>query len=71
MENNSTEGQAEAIEELGTLLGQLEANPNNVPSIQRQITLMKALSMTSEVLDCISRLSALVMLSEGEPQYLG
>ena len=64
--NGNDEPTVVAVDELGSVLAELEAKPNNVPLLQRQIALMQLLSMTAEVRDCISRLSSLVMLSEGE-----
>jgi hypothetical protein len=61
-----TDASTQAVDELGSILVDLEVKPNNVPLLQRQIVLLQSLSMTAEVLDCISRLSGLVMIGQGE-----
>lgn len=53
------------VNELGELLAQLEDQPENIPLLRHQIRLMKQLDMIAQVLDCVIRLSSLVMLSEG------
>jgi len=54
------------INELGEVLAQLEDQPENVPLLRRQTHLMQQLGMASEAIDCVLRLSTLVMLSEGK-----
>lgn len=55
-----------AIESLADVLEQLEATPDNVPSIRRQIALMRELGMTDEVQATVLKLASLIMLDEGE-----
>jgi hypothetical protein len=64
-EAQTSDSTTQAVEQLGTVLAELEIKPDSIPLLQQQVSLMKTLSMTSEVLDCISRLSSLVMLSPG------
>lgn len=51
--------------DLSDVLTALEAAPDNVSLLQRQIDIMRTLGMADEVLDTIARLSTLVMLDEG------
>jgi len=60
---SSTDSQ---LEELASILEQLETYPNNVALIKQQIVLMNKIQMYPEVLDANMRLASLIMLSEGE-----
>jgi hypothetical protein len=57
-----------ALEHLADVLEQLEANPDNVPLIRRQIALMRELGMTGEVQATVLKLASLIMLDEGESE---
>jgi hypothetical protein len=58
--------QDELADSLATVLGAIEASPNNVALLQKQVELMRALDMTDELEDTVTHLSSLVMLNEGE-----
>jgi hypothetical protein len=58
-----------ALESLADVLEQLEATPDNVPSIRRQIALMRELGMADEVQATVLKLASLIMLDEGESTY--
>jgi len=53
------------LEDLSSVLEQLETYPDNVTLIKKQVALMTKIQMIPEVLDATMRLSSLVMLSEG------
>ena len=55
----------ELVSQLEGVLEELEDKPQNVTLLRKQASLLRALSLTQELLQCASRLSALVMLSEG------
>ena len=51
--------------DLDETLSALEQTPDNVALLRNQLRLMKELSMDTEYLDTLLRLSSLVMLDEG------
>jgi hypothetical protein len=57
------------LDDLASLLEQLETYPDNVALVKQQIALMTKIPMLPEVLDATMRLASLIMLSEGEFRY--
>jgi hypothetical protein len=53
------------FKDLDETLSALEQTPDNVALLRNQLRLMKELSMDTEYLDTLLRLSSLVMLDEG------
>jgi hypothetical protein len=53
-------------DELQDIIVALESTPDNVGLLKRQIKLMRGLDMKLEAIDYTLRLSALVMLDDGE-----
>jgi hypothetical protein len=53
-------------DELQDIIVALESTPDNVGLLKRQIRLMRGLDMKLEAIDYTLRLSALVMLDDGE-----
>ena len=58
-----------ALDQLTTVLAQLEQEPNNVPVLRQQITLLQQLQMVQEAYDAVVHLSTLIMLDQSESRY--
>ena len=58
------------VTELSQVLADLEASPQNVPLLRRQVMIMRQLDMVTESLDCILRLNSLIMIGEGETYFI-
>ena len=55
-----------ALDKLTTILAQLDQEPDNVPILRQQITLLLQLKMIKEAYDAIELLSTLIMLDQSE-----